>query len=106
MTLFLGNKHADLTMSNVVVSASSSSSVAALASALAPLSIQPKQQVQVPIHLACLGPVVDGPSVRLGYSLANLIVDQPLELPVASHKFLLPEPSIAKELFFEQWKLG
>jgi len=29
---------------------------------------------------------------------------QALRLPVLPHKFVVPEPGIAKELFFAQWK--
>ena len=58
------------------------------------------------MHLACLGPIVDVPTVRITYTLANVTVDQALELPVACPKFILPDPAIAKELFFDQWKLG
>ena len=31
-------------------------------------------------------------------------MSQQLRLPVLSHKFITPCPSIAKELFFDQWK--
>ena len=42
--------------------------------------------------------------LRLGYTLCNVVVAQDLRLPVASHKFVMPEPIIAREIFFEQWK--
>lgn len=30
---------------------------------------------------------------------------QDLRIPVSNHHFLVPEPHIAKELFFEQWRV-
>ncbi len=63
-------------------------------------------KTQVPIRLICLGPVssADVPSVNLKYRLGDMRVDQDLRVPVTSMRFVVPEPTIPKELFFEQWK--
>jgi hypothetical protein len=58
----------------------------------------------VPINLTASGPVTEPPSFTLSYTIGNVSVDQPLKVPVASHRFVVPEAGIAKELFFEQWK--
>ncbi len=65
------------------------------------------------IQAAALAPFAGAPQLLLAYQVtpampgaapAGPAVRQELRLPVAPHKFLVPEPGISKELFFEQWK--
>jgi hypothetical protein len=66
--------------------------------------LPPGQQVQVPIAVAALAPFVGPPSASLSYMLPSGPVRAELRLPVVPHKFMVPEPGISKEMFFEQWK--
>ena len=59
---------------------------------------------QVVVKVSCLAPVEEVPGLTLHYQLGPLTVAQPLRLPVTNCRFLVPEPGIPKELFFEQWK--
>lgn len=60
--------------------------------------------LQVSVSLTCLGPVTDMPLLTIAYVLGNMVVKQDLQLPVGTHKFIMPEPGIPKEYFFDQWK--
>lgn len=42
--------------------------------------------------------------MQLRYSCGARQVVQDLPLPLAPHKFMVPEPRISKEMFFEKWK--
>lgn len=60
--------------------------------------------LQVSVSLTCLAPVTETPLLTIAYTLGNVAVKQDLQLPVGTHKFVMPEPGIAKEFFFDQWK--
>lgn len=60
--------------------------------------------LQVLVQVTCLQPFLEPPRVQLRYSTGARQVVQDLALPLAPHKFMVPEPSIAKEAFFEKWK--
>ena len=45
------------------------------------------------------------PALHLAFSLYNVAVHQELRVPVGSHKFVVPDTTVPKEHFFEQWKL-
>eukprot|EP00955_Chlamydomonas_euryale_P075885 362479-Chlamydomonas_euryale.AAC.1 len=104
LTLFLGNKVADAPLTNVSLELAPSPSVVVAASAAAPPTLHPKEQVKVPMSLTAVAPIKVAPAVILKYTLQNVAVDQPLTLPVANHRFVVPEAGVTKELFFEQWK--
>lgn len=59
---------------------------------------------QVRVQVTCLQPFLEPPRVQLRYSTGARQVVQDLALPLAPHKFMVPEPTIAKEAFFEKWK--
>jgi hypothetical protein len=44
------------------------------------------------------------PLLQLTYQIGSLPVSQLLPLPLANHRFMVPDPVIAKEAFFESWK--
>jgi hypothetical protein len=52
----------------------------------------------------CMHSFLEAPRVQLRYSCGARQVVQELLLPLAPHKFMLPEPHIAKEAFFDKWK--
>lgn len=54
--------------------------------------------------MTCLQPFLEAPRVQLRYSTGARQVVQELALPLAPHKFMVPEPHIAKEAFFDKWK--
>jgi hypothetical protein len=60
--------------------------------------------LQVLVQATCLQPFLEPPHVQLRYTVGARQVVQDLALPLAPHKFMVPEPSIAKEAFFEKWK--
>jgi len=60
--------------------------------------------VQVVVQVTCLQPFLEAPRVQLRYSTGARQVVQELALPLAPHKFMVPEPHIAKEAFFDKWK--
>lgn len=47
---------------------------------------------------------MEPPVLQLSYSLGARQVHQELKLPLSNHKFLVPEPHVAKEAFFDTWK--
>jgi hypothetical protein len=59
---------------------------------------------QVLAQVTCLQPFLEPPRVQLRYSIGARQVVQDLALPLAPHKFMVPEPHIAKEAFFDKWK--
>mmetsp|Transcript_39785 Transcript_39785/g.88425 ORF Transcript_39785/g.88425 Transcript_39785/m.88425 type:complete len:1123 (+) Transcript_39785:142-3510(+) len=101
--LFMGNKNSDYALQQVSVVATGNPSVQ-LTLTPPPAQLGAKQQVQVPIQVVCMGPIVEAPVLRLGYVLSNVVVAQDLRIPLASHKFITPEAMIPRETFFEQWK--
>jgi hypothetical protein len=56
------------------------------------------------VQVTCLQPFLEPPRVQLRYTVGARQVVQNLALPLAPHKFMVPEPTIAKEAFFEKWK--
>jgi hypothetical protein len=60
--------------------------------------------LQVLVQLTCLQPFLERPRLQLRYTVGARQVVQDLALPVAPHKFMVPEPHIAKEAFFDKWK--
>lgn len=60
--------------------------------------------VQVLVQVTCLAPFAEPPRLRLAYSSGGRLVAQELLLPLGCHKFLEPQPHIARDGFFEQWK--
>jgi hypothetical protein len=59
---------------------------------------------QVPVQVTCLQPFVEGPGLMLRYASGLRQVAQELLLPLAPHKFMVPQQNIAKEAFFDKWK--
>ncbi|KAG1667410.1 hypothetical protein FOA52_004827 [Chlamydomonas sp. UWO 241] len=104
LTLFFGNKVPDAPLTGVRLAVGGGGGVAASLSGPVPETLSPKEQVKVPIDLTAFGPVTEPPQLMLSYTIGNVCVEQGLKVPVASHRFVVPEASIAKELFFEQWK--
>lgn len=60
--------------------------------------------MQVLAQVTCLQPFQEPPRLQLRYSVGARQVVQDLPLPLAPHKFMVPEPHIAKEAFFDKWK--
>lgn len=54
--------------------------------------------------MTCLHCFLEAPRLQVRYSCGARQVVQELTLPLAPHKFMLPEPHIAKEAFFDKWK--
>eukprot|EP00798_Chlamydomonas_sp_ICE-L_P020228 gene20228-26981_t len=104
IVFFLGNKNMEHAVTNISVEVVNPSPSVHLTVGSAPVSMPPKQQMQVPIHLACLGPMEEPPTVCFSYNLCNVVVSQELKLPVANHKFMVPEVKIPTEVFFAEWK--
>ncbi|MEW5308641.1 MAG: hypothetical protein WDW38_000584 [Sanguina aurantia] len=102
LMLFLGNKAPDsVTGVSITVAPTPALQVQV---GPPPSALAPKQQTQVPIQVGALQPFSEAPAMTLSYTLGSTVMTQQLQLPVLSHKFLVPEPAIAKELFFETWK--
>jgi hypothetical protein len=59
---------------------------------------------QVLVQLTCLQPFLEPPRLQLRYTVGARQVVQDLALPVAPHKFMVAEPHIAKDAFFDKWK--
>lgn len=60
--------------------------------------------LQVRVQVTCMQPFLEAPRLQLQYTTGSRQVLQDLTLPLAPHKFMVPEPHIAKEAFFEKWK--
>lgn len=60
--------------------------------------------LQVVVQVACLHPFLEAPRLQLRYICGTRQVVQELALPLAPHKFMLPDPHISKEVFFDKWK--
>lgn len=104
LLLFLGNKHATSSLSGLALLLSGPSPAVQVAIGQLPPQLAPKQQVQAVVHVTCLHSFLEAPRVQLRYSCGVRQVVQELRLPLAPHKFMLPEPHIAKEAFFDKWK--
>ncbi len=62
------------------------------------------------LQAAALAPFTGTPSLTLEYTLSGGPLTgqgcrQELRLPIAPHKFIVPEPTIPAQTFFEQWKV-
>eukprot|EP00798_Chlamydomonas_sp_ICE-L_P015243 gene15243-21325_t len=90
-TLFLGNKHGEQALTNLSFTITAPSPSVQLNVGPAPVTLAPKQQMQVPIQIMSLTPGVEPPAVHLAYTLCNVVVAQDLRMPVANHKFLAQE---------------
>ncbi|KAG2494582.1 hypothetical protein HYH03_007348 [Edaphochlamys debaryana] len=108
ISLFLGNKNAAARLTTVSITLAAPAPGLQVTVGPLPPQLEPKQQVQVPISLVCLGPFTAPPALALSYGVGGAPALPPpgfaLRLPVAMHKFMLPEPRIPKELFFEHWR--
>lgn len=60
--------------------------------------------LQVAVQVTCLHSFLEPPRLQLRYTYGARQVVQELPLPLAPHKFMVPEPHIAKEAFFDKWK--
>lgn len=60
--------------------------------------------LQVLVQVTCLQPFLEPPRLQLRYTVGARQVVQDLALPLAPHKFMVPEPHIAKEAFFDKWR--
>lgn len=103
VVLFLGNKHGEQPLMGVSLVASAPPGLQ-LSVGPAPPALAPKQQVQVVVSAAAVQPYNGVPSLLLSYVLGGMPVQQPLQLPVVAHKFVVPEPTIGKDFFFSEWK--
>jgi hypothetical protein len=64
-----------------------------------------KLLILVVLQVACQAPFLDCPVLQLHYQTAvGFAVSQSLQLPLAPHKFMVPEPTILKQAFFDSWK--
>lgn len=104
LLLFLGNKQAGQPLSGVSLVLSAPSPAVQVVLGQSPAQLAPKQQVQVLAQVTCLQPFQEPPRLQLRYSVGARQVVQDLPLPLALHKFMVPEPHIAKEAFFDKWK--
>ncbi|GLI58947.1 hypothetical protein VaNZ11_000735 [Volvox africanus] len=106
VVLYLGNKHmvAQLTSVALVVAVPSPGVLVSIAPA--PVVLEIKQQVQVPLTVVCLAPFTAPPVLSLSYAVggAPALTGLQLRLPTAMHKFMTPEPHIPKDVFFEHWR--
>eukprot|EP00882_Tetradesmus_deserticola_P019241 GHRQ01020698.1.p1 GENE.GHRQ01020698.1~~GHRQ01020698.1.p1 ORF type:complete len:365 (+),score=199.38 GHRQ01020698.1:33-1097(+) len=104
LLLFLGNKHASSTLTGLALLLSGPSPAVQVVVGQLPLQLAPKQQVQAVVHVTCLHSFLEAPRLQLRYGCGGRQVVQELLLPLAPHKFMLPEPHIAKEAYFDKWK--
>ncbi|KAG2452624.1 hypothetical protein HYH02_002861 [Chlamydomonas schloesseri] len=106
ITLYFGNKQAGAQLTNVSLVQTVQSPGVAMAPGPMPAVLEPKQQLQVPISLTCLGPFTEPPALALNYGVAGApaLNAMQLRLPVAMHKFMAPEVHIPKETFFDHWR--
>lgn len=102
LVLFLGNKHGE-ELASVQLLVAPTPAVQAVVGPVPP-SLAPKQQLQVPLQVTCLEPFLEPPALMLAYTLSGHPVSTTLPLPLANIKFLTPEPTIPKEVFFDNWK--
>lgn len=106
IVLFLGNKHAEQPLSDVSLVPTNVPASLYVGVSPSPSQLAPKQQVQVAVNTAAQQPFQGVPSLVLSYTLGGMPVRQELRLPVAVHKFIAPEPTIAKETFFAEWRVN
>lgn len=66
------------------------------------LSMWVNEQVQLSVE--CLQPFMEPPKLQLGYKTGGQSINQTLKLPLLTTKFLIPEPDITRDAFFEHWK--
>lgn len=59
---------------------------------------------QIQLSVECLQPFMEPPQMQLGYKFGGQTVNQTLKLPLLTTKFLIPEPDITRDSFFEHWK--
>ncbi|GFR46483.1 hypothetical protein Agub_g8060 [Astrephomene gubernaculifera] len=106
LTLYLGNKHPGAQLTGVGLGLAVPSPGVQVAIGPVPPMLEIKQQVQVPLSLLCLGPFTAPPVLVLSYGVggAPALPGLQLRLPTAMHKFMVPEPQIPKETFFEHWR--
>ncbi|KAL6765657.1 Coatomer/clathrin adaptor appendage, Ig-like subdomain-containing protein [Haematococcus lacustris] len=105
LVLFLGNKHPEASLLPLQLRLSGPVPGLSITLGPAPQSLTPKQQVQVVLQLVSAAPFQGPPCLQLTYAVAGTApVAVELRLPVLAHKFVVPEPAIPKEMFFEQWK--
>ncbi|EFJ50611.1 hypothetical protein VOLCADRAFT_120602 [Volvox carteri f. nagariensis] len=95
VVLYLGNKHASAQLTGVALAVAAPSPGVQVIVAPVPMVLETKQQVQVPLTLTCLAPFAEPPVLSLSYAL---------RMPTAMHKFMVPEPHVPKETFFEHWR--
>ncbi|GLC68315.1 hypothetical protein PLESTF_000678300 [Pleodorina starrii] len=105
VVLYLGNK-ATSQLTGVALTLAVPSPGVKVEVGPVPGVLEIKQQVQVQVQLTCTGPFTAPPVLSLSYGLsgAPALTGLQLRLPAAMHKFMLPEPRIAKETFFEHWR--
>jgi hypothetical protein len=123
LALFVGNKSATAAMGSLRLELPSSSSAqgievafadAAAAAAALPLSVGPKQQVQLPLLKArCVGAYSAAPRASLVFSSSTSTSEAPhqietaieLLLPLAPTKFASPPAApLARDAFFARWR--
>jgi len=123
LALFVGNKSATAAMGSLRLELPSSSSAqgievvfadAAAAAAALPLSVGPKQQVQLPLLKArCVGAYSAAPRATLVFSSSTSTSEAPhqietaieLLLPLAPTKFASPPAApLARDAFFARWR--
>eukprot|EP00879_Flechtneria_rotunda_P008959 GHRR01009380.1.p1 GENE.GHRR01009380.1~~GHRR01009380.1.p1 ORF type:complete len:1159 (+),score=411.60 GHRR01009380.1:174-3479(+) len=104
LLLFLGNKQTAQPLENLALLLSDPSPAIQVVMGQLPAQLAPKQQVQVSLQVTCMQPFLEPPRLQLRYATGSRQVVQELALPLAPHKFMVPEPQIGKEAFFERWK--
>eukprot|EP00775_Hariotina_reticulata_P003331 gene3331-3608_t len=105
LLLFLGNKQASQPVTGLQLVLGAPGSALQVEVGQLPAQLAPKQQVQVPVQVTCLQPFLEAPRLLLRYVSGSMRqVAQELLLPLAPHKFMVPQPHIAKEAFFDKWK--
>mmetsp|Transcript_14461 Transcript_14461/g.49746 ORF Transcript_14461/g.49746 Transcript_14461/m.49746 type:complete len:982 (-) Transcript_14461:286-3231(-) len=102
--IFFGNKH-PAPLTNIKCSVPPTPGVQVQSSSV-PSRLEPRQQHQVDVSVACQEPFVAPPSLNVSYTISDngRVVNLPLHLPVMLCKFLTPLPTLASNDFFSRWQ--
>lgn len=101
--LFLGNQNASQPLEQLALVLGQNTTLQAVLGDV-PSQLAPSQQVKIPLTVSCVQPLSGPVTLQLGYTVGGRAVLRELRLPVVPHKFMVPEPGIAREVFFESWK--
>ncbi|GMH38541.1 hypothetical protein BSKO_06425 [Bryopsis sp. KO-2023] len=101
--LFFGNKDAAASLTQLICMVPPTPEFRVSMGPVPP-ELQPRVQTKVQLSVECMQPFLEPPRMQLVYKFGGHTVNQTLKLPIITTKFLVPEPDITRDAFFEHWK--